>query len=566
VLPVGRRDIAMLVALGVAARALTAALIHQPGYIDTAYYYDVARNVAAGRGLMEDFIVTYLAPAPSVVHASNLWWMPGASLVIVPFFWLFGAHWWVAELPNVLLTGSLPALGYLLGRELVGTRRVALGAGLLTITSGFYYPLYDPMPDNFGLYAWAAGGALLLMSQGLREFGHAMPAGKAMAVETASRACIGTPLRGAEAAAKSALELRWKGWDNQPWRFALAGLCCGVAHLARSEAPLLLVIALGVWWRARWRDRASAPVWALGALFGGYLLLMAPWFVRNLLLIGAPLPGGGLQSAWLRQYDDFFSYGLHVSASSYLAWGLGPIVGSKIATLATTLRQLAAVMDFALAPFALLGMWRLRRVPPALPWLLYAAGAFLALDLVFTFPSTYGTVLHSEVAVLPYLNVAAIVGLDAVLDWVGRRSESARRTEERKRVYVGLAVGLSAVLSAFLIFVNAHAWDATASAYAAVGRVVAKDAARAGGRGAAPVVMVADPANYYYQTDEHAIVLPDQPLPVMAGAAQRYGARYLVLEPVHTAAQNDLWSGRLKSPLLTLIWSGQGIRLYRWNW
>jgi hypothetical protein len=61
-------------------------------------------------------------------------------------------------------------------------------------------------------------------------------------------------------------------------------------------------------------------------------------------------------------------------------------------------------------------------------------------------------------------------------------------------------------------------------------------------------------------------MMPDQPLSVMASVARHYGARYLVLEPAHSAAQNDLWAGRQTSSLLTLIWSGPGVKLYRWNW
>ncbi|HEY7834897.1 MAG TPA: hypothetical protein VIG30_15085, partial [Ktedonobacterales bacterium] len=57
----GRRDALWLAALGILSRALIAALERQPGYIDGAYYYAVARNVAQGRGLTEDFIITYLA-------------------------------------------------------------------------------------------------------------------------------------------------------------------------------------------------------------------------------------------------------------------------------------------------------------------------------------------------------------------------------------------------------------------------------------------------------------------------------------------------------------------------
>jgi Dolichyl-phosphate-mannose-protein mannosyltransferase len=561
-LSIRQRDMVILVALGILVRGLTAALIQHPGYIDAAYYYAVARNVAAGRGLTEDFIITYLVPALHVVHPSNLWWLPGASLLLVPFFVIFGSAWWVAQLPNVLLTGALPALGYALGRDLLGTRRAALGAGLLTLTSGFYYALYDPMPDNFGLYAWTAGGALFLMSQGAR---------------------------------------------GRPRRFALAGLCCGLAHLARAEAPLLLAVAAIVWWwtrrptlgslpllrrlawRVRGRDELSPlslpaseraypplPIWSLAALLGLYALVMAPWFVRNMLLVGAPLPPGGLQGAWLRTYNDFFSYRLTITPSTYFAWGIGSILGSKLHVVIVTAGQLIAVMDFALAPLALLGVWRLRRSVAALPWLLYGIGSYLALTLIFTFPTLYGSALHSMVAIFPFLNVAAIAGLDMVIEWVGRRRgpTSAARTAERRRVYLGIAIALSALLSTFLVLANAHAWDATAASYARAGRIATADAAHflplpARGKGVGglgPVVMVADPANYYVDTGQRAIMLPDQGLPTMLAAAKRYGARYLVLEPAHSPAQNDLWSGKEHTPLLTLLWSGPGLQVYRWNY
>lgn len=548
-----RRDGLLLVALGILSRAVIAARVRQPGYIDGAYYYAVARNVALGRGLTEDFIITYLAPAAQVTHPSNLYWMPGASLLLVPFLWVFGIHWWAAEIPNVLLLGALPLLAYALGRELTGTRRVALGAGLLTLTSGFFYPLYGPLSDNFGLYAWAAGGALLLMAQGVR---------------------------------------------GRPRRFALAGLACGVAHLARPEAPLLLLVAAIVWWAHVRTERAStgrpygdatvdglipalsgllaqARAWWEGwhplfALVGLYLLVMAPWFVRNLLLVGSPLPPGGLSTAWLRGYNDFYSYGLRLTPGSYLAWGAGPILESKLNALLVNAGQLAAVMEWVLAPFALLGAWRLRRDLAALPWLFYGVGAYLALSLVFTFPSTNGSVLHSEIGIFPFLNVAAVVGLDTVIAWVGHRGGAASaeklaaRTAERKRVYLGLAVTLSAILSTFIVAVNAPALNAAGAAYPQAARVVAREAARLGDR--TPVVMVVNPSIYNVVTGQRAIVTPDQDVPVMEAAAIRYGARYLVLEALHSPAQNALWAGTERTPLLTLLWSGPGIRVYRWNY
>jgi hypothetical protein len=297
---------------------------------------------------------------------------------------------------------------------------------------------------------------------------------------------------------------------------------------------------------------------------------MAPWFARNLLLVASPLPPGGLTTAWLRDYNDFYSFGLTLTPGSYLAWGLGPILGSKLNALLVNAGQLALVMEGVLAPFALLGAWRLRRQLAALPWLLYGLGAYLALSLIFTFPSTNGSIIHSEIAVFPFLNVAAVFGLDAVIEWAGRRGKAARdaqlaaRTAQRQRVYLGLAVALSAVLSAFLVLVNAPALNAAGAQYPQAARVVAHEAARLGDP--APVVMVVNPSIYNLATGQRAIVTPDQGVPVMESAAIRYGARYLVLEALHSPAQNALWAGTERTPKLTLLWSGPGIRVYRWNY
>ncbi|HEY7833001.1 MAG TPA: hypothetical protein VIG30_05485, partial [Ktedonobacterales bacterium] len=265
-------------------------------------------------------------------------------------------------------------------------------------------------------------------------------------------------------------------------------------------------------------------------------------------------------------YDDFFSYGLTLTPASYLAWGIGPILASKLQASLENARSLAAVLEFVLSPFALIGIWRLRRTLAALPWLLYLLGGYLLMSLVFTFPGSNGGILHTEIAVFPFLNVAAVVGLDAAIEWVGRRggAAGAARTAERKRVYLGIAVALSVLLSSFLVLLNAPTLDAKAVSYAHAGAIVAADAAHHGDR--APVVMVVDPTNYVLDTGQNAITLPDMGLPTMTSVARRYGARYLILEPLHSTPQDGLWSGKTPPPLLTLLWSGPGMRVYHWNW
>lgn len=557
-----RRDLLFLLALGLLVRAITAALFDQPGYIDAAYYYDVARNLVTGHGFTEDFILTYLTPSASVVHTSNLYWMPLASLVLAPFFAVFGVSWRVAEIPNVLLSGTLPLLAYWMGWDFFRSRRYALGAALLTLCAGFYYPLYFIFSDNFGLYAWTAGLALLFIGQGAR--------GRSASAET----LFPQALRA----------------GGRPRRFILAGFWIGLAHLARPDAPLLLVIALIVFVGNRYFARranagkeaeASAPGttalpwYALGGLIACYLVVMAPWFARNLIVAGAILPPGGTKTIWLTTYNDFFSYGKDLSPQTYLAWGLGNILLSKLQALGQNAFAILAMLEFAPAPFAALGMWKLRRSPQAQPFLLYFVLLYLGLSLVFTFPSLRGTLLHSFVPLLPFMSLTIILGLDTVIDWLARRRPGPagqRRAASRRRVYLAATILLSGVLSCVIIFSNASAWDTTYHLYQQAGKVAAQqyacytNAANNNGqnapKSALPIVMVSDPPDYYLATGQHAISIPDQGIEVILQVADRYGAAYLLLEPLHSAIQDPLWEQRVHSPRLSLIWSTPQGQLY----
>jgi hypothetical protein len=71
-------------------------------------------------------------------------------------------------------------------------------------------------------------------------------------------------------------------------RAMLAGICLGLAALVR---PVILVFAgvVPVWWC--WRNR-STGLRALRkgvAIFAGLLIVLAPWVIRNLMVMGAPI-------------------------------------------------------------------------------------------------------------------------------------------------------------------------------------------------------------------------------------------------------------------------------------
>ena len=147
---------------------------------------------------------------------------------------------------------------------------------------------------------------------------------------------------------------------------------------------------------------------------------MAPWFARNLRVIGRPLSTAGLQTLWLTDYDDLFSYGKPLTLRAYLDWGWDNILRSKLQALWLNAQTVLFVgWMIALAPLGLLGAWRLRRQAAFRLAGLYGVLLYLTMSLVFTFPGWRGGMLHSTVALLPALYAAAMEGLDLFVDLDG---------------------------------------------------------------------------------------------------------------------------------------------------
>src|SRR2546430_7486025 len=190
-------DLIILLGVSLILRIVTAAVVTQPGYPDAAYYFDVAKNLASGHGFTDDFIITYLTPATSVVHPSNLYWMPLTSIIIAPFLALFGISWRIAQIPIILLSVSLPLLAYRISWDMFRSRRYAFAVALFTLLGSSVDSFYFLATDSFALYGWVSSLALVGM---------------------------------------------YHGWRGYPWRFALAGIAIGLAHLTRSDGVLLLVV------------------------------------------------------------------------------------------------------------------------------------------------------------------------------------------------------------------------------------------------------------------------------------------------------------------------------------
>jgi hypothetical protein len=424
------------------------------------------------------------------------------------------------------LTAFLPPVSYRLSRALGGEQRHAWAAGLFTVFSGFYIAFWA-MPDAFAAFALAGSLSLIALGQGLAGRGR-----------------------------------RW---------FFLAGLGAGFGHLARADGLLLLVVGVilamvGDGRRTTDDGPPSAvcpPSSVLRRLFPlllGYLLVMMPWFYRNWVAIGAILPGAGLKTLFLRDYDELFSYGLPLTLERYLEWGLGPILASKLWAARLNLMTFVGPNNLIfLTPFTLIGLWRLRREALMRPALIYGVLLYAAMTLAFTFPGVRGGLLHSSVALLPFFFAAAPVGLEAAIRWMARRRRGWN-VQQAMRVFTAGFIVLAAALSLTLTvrtMQSEHWMSGGSDVYRQIG-------AWLGAQGLEEVVvMVNNPPGFALRTGHPAIVVPDGDVDTLLAVADRYGATVLVLDANRPGPLAGLYAGTEAHPRLIQEVELDGAQVYR---
>jgi len=485
-----------LYALALAVRAVVFGLHPDAAYPDAYYYVEVARALHAGQGFNIDFIWSFVdvggrIPAlPTLPIPSNAHWMPLASIVQLPTMWLLGPTPVASVIPFAIV-GSLSApMTWLLAREMGCSPRVALLAGI-TVAVPAAATIYMAQPDNLALYQPLGMAALWLTARGLK--GHR-------------------------------------------WSYALAGLMVGLATLARNDGVLLgAVVGLAlVWdrWRA-WRSNAGrkpAIPWryAFGC-FGLFLLVVAPWYARQLIVFGSISPSTTSgRILFIRTIEQMDSVTAQTTLASFLGQGIGPLLQSRVLGLVSALQIYFVIASpIVLAPFVLIGGWARRRSVDFGPFFAYAAVLFAASALIFAVHVPYGTFLHSAVALVPFTFILTLEGVVQASSWAARH----RRTwteEGATRLFLALAVAAVLVNAAVYAAVAMPAWNAERD-----DRLAAGGALNAAGAPNTDLLMSADPGGFEYFTGHGGVVTPTDSLEVIHQVAVDYHIRWLILERAH---------------------------------
>lgn len=466
---------------------ITHGLIARASYTDAHYYYNAAERLASGQGLTDAYLWNYVGVPDALPAPSHLYWMPMTSLLAGGSMWLLDApgNYDAAQVPFTLMLAATALMAYWLGGRLGGTARHRWVAGLLTLFSGFFTRFWGAT-DTFAPYAFF--GTLTLVTSGLLA--------------------LGNP--------------RTRRIDLL---LALAvGVLAGAGHLTRADGLLLLVVA------------ALAPLWLgngmtarrrlilIGLVVIGYLLVMAPWFVRNLEAVGTILPTGGTDAIWFTSYDELFNYPPGASPETLFTDGLGPVLQSRWKALTNNFMTWWAVEGMVIiAPLMLVGLWNRRQDRFLGPFWLYALGLHLAMTFIFPYPGYRGGLFHSAAALIPFWMALGVVGLDDVVVWVSARRRTWQPVRARRVFSAGLV--LIALVLSFNVGMNGRVPADKPTLYQQLESVLPSDAR----------VMINDPAALYDFTGLGGVVIPNAPVSTLPEIAAKYDVTHLLIETVDGA-------------------------------
>jgi hypothetical protein len=487
------RTPALLFALALGVRLLLIAAYPDPAYPDSYYYVDVARALQATGRLEVDFVWIFAEvggaiPAnPVLPIPSNAHWLPLSSFLQVPFIAVLGPTAWASALP-LALVGSLTApLTWAIATDAGARRDVRLGASLLAAVPAAG-AVFMPQPENFAILQPLVAATLWLTARGLK---------------------------------------------GQPAAYVLAGLLAGFASLARNDG-FILGAAVGLvflWDRVR-SFRSSGrlvprlPFRAAVGCAGLYLLVMGPWYLRQLSVFGSISPTSSSGFAlWIRTIEEWNSITVRPSLSSFLAQGIGPIVTSRVLGLVAAIGQFAVIIcSVVLLPFVIAGGWLRRHSIDFGPWFLYVLLVFLGAMLLYPLHVPGGAFIHSAVGLESHAYILALEGVVAGVAWLARR-RPRWNADKAAGVFVGAAVAFT-IATAFLYAVPvARNWDLSRQPRLALAAQLDRLGVAADDR-----LLTIDAAGFKYFTGRGGVVTPADPIEVIESVARAYGTRWLVLE------------------------------------
>ena len=510
------RHYLILFLVGLAVPIAVSRYQNLPGYMDADYYFAGGIQLAQGKGFTEPYIWNYLSDPQRLPNPSHTYWMPLASIISALGMWIMGLTTYAAgRAPFILLSACAPLLIAALAFDISRQTRLAMASGLLSIFSLYYAP-FMPVPDNYAIFMILGATFFLLAPR------------------------------------------------NEKWIPLALGALAGLLTLSRSDGLLWLGLA-GLIPLFR-REKASVIAKARSTLSAGlltllgYILTMGFWHYRTYTLFHSFLAPGGGRLLWLENYNQTFIYPLDaLTRDGFLQAGWSAALQDRLAALASNLGiAFGAQGEIFLLPFIVVGLWGLRKElrtkVAVIGWLIL----FAVMTVVFPFAGPRGSFFHAGAAFQPMWWAVAPVGLDAVLAWARDRGQF--KDKNAPFVFQGMMIFLAVFMTFYLVNLRviSDGWAQDDAVYAKV-----EEKFQESGISPKDVVIVRNPPGYFISSGRAAVALPFGDEATILAVAEKFDARYLVLEKGGTYdAIQDLYDIPEGNSNFIFVGEVDGARLY----
>lgn len=472
--------------------ALIGFVVEFPGVADPNHYYNMAVNLADGRGFVIDYIWQYSRAPEAITHPEDHW-MPLTSAIAALPLALGGSGVDAALLGFALIGALVPLIGYALARQTgLSVETSLIAAAFCAALPEFV--LNSVRTDTTIVAAALVGVCLFAFNRGLRG-------GRAL------------------------------------W-FIAAGMAAGLTYLTRSDGALLLpmmVVSVIVYALAGRRGGGQMRERWLGliAALAAFVVTILPWLIRNLMTFGALGSAETDDMFFFTDHLDHYAYERAFTFSTLLqAQSWGQIVSKRLFELAAGGQMMIATSD-ALAALLIGGALLLvigaarrdrqarERLLALAPALILVLGVTVAYAIFIPYKAQAGSLKKGWLMTLPALIPIAAYALEVVI------------TDRRLRY------GAAAVIVALLglnAFQLVRTDQRAALGYLAdIERVaaLARDLPDVTGDGEI-VLMTQDPYILAY-VGLRTVMYPSEPQSVIQGVAQRYGVDYLLMPAARPA-------------------------------
>ena len=479
----------LLFILGLIPPLITAHFQPVPGYLDSDYYFAGGIQLASGRGFTEPYLWNYLDGTRALPHPSHSYWMPLASIVAALGMWLTGQTTYAAaRIFFILIAGLTPPLTAHLAFLFSKRSDLAIASGLLAIFSVYHAP-FMAVTDNFSLFMLFGGLYFVVLTRLIED------------------------------------KTRTAHW-------LLLGLFAGLMTLSRSDGLLWLAVTFlfAVWHASRESLTRTITSFAQASLLAllGFLLIMSPWYARNLRVYGTPMAPGGSRALWLANYDQTFVYPpTDLTKESFLALGWKHILSDRLWALSNNLQSgFAAHGGIILFPFIVAGVIYNRKDArvklAALAWLIL----FFVMTFIFPFAGARGAFFHAGAALQPIWWTLAPVGLESIL--VSLRNRGIGHDGNRV-VFRSALIMVAMILTIYVVYLRLFTlgWGEGEDAnYPVIDRFLVEN-----GSTSNDIVIVRNAPGYYLATGRSAVSIPYGGENAILEVAAQFNADYLVLEP-----------------------------------